>query len=628
MNLVDNLVLKENYTFVVLDAHGAIRPGGEHGLYNMDTRFLAGYEWKFDAEVALLHVDSVRCSRIHFHYADFPDNYQRMSVQRSLALVADGMQDELTFENTSLGEVSLTLSLAVECDFVDMFVARDRHTGRQSRFAERSLESDRSIVYRYRASDSLDFATSLRWSGTVEAQYGGAAGPPIRATVRLAPGERQSLTVYTTIFNPLDAPREPIRYEQWRESAPVLGKGDIERYAFDRQVLNRAVDDLRSLLLFTEDGPIPAAGIPWFVAAFGRDALITCLFTSGAWPEVSEGTLRYLGRHQSVDHDTYRGASPGKILHELRFGELSRTGSVPFGPYYGSIDATPLYIVLTGALIERLDCSDLAIELADTWRLAIEWLERYGDIDGDGLLEYVGSAAGDGQGLPIQSWKDSNDSMSHADGTLAEGAIAPVEAQGYYYAALVTGARLERLCGNEARAAVLERRSIEVGRRFEDRFWIDRLGTYAMALDGEKRRLEVKSSNVGHLLWSGIVPSDKAGKVRDTLFGPDLWTGWGFRTLGASEVRYNPLSYHNGSVWPHDTAIAALGLAGYGFHSEARLVRNALYDLAAHQRDLRLPELVAGYDRSEDCGPVPYPVACRPQAWDAAALVALATIGE
>ncbi len=618
MDFGRNIVLKENYTFFVGDEEAQIRGGTEHGLYNRDTRFLSRYAWSFDRETQMLRTYSPRPDRIELHYAVFHGTYQSLGITRRIAIDESGFSDELVVANTSTESGSIELQLSLGADFADMFEARGWHVHPDAeRHAVRD-EAKRTMVYNHVAADEVEQRTVVQ--GNSDALRLDDDG--FRCTITMQPGEIRRVIVHVRVQNPVEEHGAVVEYDAWRARAPEPPADLPDRTALDRCVFRRAVDDMRALLLFTPEGPVPAAGIPWFVCAFGRDALLASIFLLPWWPETAKGTLRYLARYQASEVNDYHAATPGKIMHELRFGELSRTGTVPFGPYYGTIDATPLFLMLLEELVRTTGDRSLVFELRPAWEAALRWLERWGDLDGDGFLEYFGSTAGGGQGLPIQSWKDSDDSMSHSDGSLAEGPIAPCEAQGYAYAALQAAGTLLDLCEEPEAASSVRERASELRRCFHETYWLEKCGFYAMALDGAKRPLAVKSSNVGHLLWTGIVPDSHAGTVRDMLFGDELWSGWGFRTLGAGERRYNPLSYHNGTVWPHDTAIAAAGLARYGFTNETTTIRHVLYDLGATQPDWRLPELIAGYKR-DDGPPVPYPVACRPQAWDAAAVAYL-----
>ncbi|SDF50872.1 Amylo-alpha-1,6-glucosidase [Thermus arciformis] len=423
--------------------------------------------------------------------------------------------------------------------------------------------------------------------------------------------EEATLALEVALESPLEAPGALPSYEAFLAAFPP-GEGPWAR------PLRQALLDLRALLLATPEGPVPAAGIPWFVAPFGRDSLLTAFMLLPWGKEVARSVLRYLAKRQGAVWDPFREEEPGKILHEVRLGELSRTGRVPFARYYGTVDATPLFLVLLGRYLDLTGDLSLVRALRPHWEAALGWLER-ADLDGDGLLEFAPS----GTGLAVQSWKDSHDSMSHEDGRLAEPPLAVSEVQGYAYAAHLAAKELYRALGEEGRAKEEEKQAQELFALIQERFWLEELGTYALALDRHKEPLQVKASDAGHLLWAGAVPRELAAKLVATLFSEEMWSGWGLRALGSREARYNPLSYHNGSVWPHDTALFAGGLFRYGLKEEGLRVAQALLDLAHSQPDLRLPELIGGFPREEGLPPVPYPVACRPQAWDPAALVYL-----
>ena len=611
MDFSRNVVLKEHYTFFVGDAT-AHAHGGEHGLYNRDTRVVSRYAWRAapgrSGSFQTLVAATPRPDAFHGHDALIEGPSQLLALRRHLTLRADGLIDTIEVTNTDREQHTLELALDVAADFADLFEARGWH--RVDRSAARAELGAHSLTLSHTASDGVAMRVQLSTDERALLRPDGADWQ-----LSLAPGERVDLQVRLLIDNPLDdAPHAPATYEDWRASFAALPT------APDQRVLTRAIDDLRALLLFTPQGPVPAAGIPWFVAAFGRDALLTAYMLLPARSDVAEGTLRFMARHQGTRHDPFRAEAPGKILHEVRYGELSRLGRVPHARYYGTVDATALFLMLLDAHRRATGDDTLIRDLRPQWEAALDWLITDADPDADGFVEFT--PASPDAGLTVQSWKDSGDSMSHADGSLAEGALAVSEVQGYTFAAFRAAASWYRALGDDATGATWAARATRLRERFHQAFWLDKLDTYAMALDGSKRPLAVRNSDAGQLLWTGIVPKSHAPRLVRSLFGTESWSGWGLRTLGAREARYNPVSYHNGSVWPHDTALFAAGLAAYGFLDEARLVRAALFDLAAAQSDLRLPELVAGYARDER-PPVPYPVACRPQAWDAAALVFL-----
>ncbi len=608
MDLSKNVVLKENYTFFVADAAGQV-VGGEHGLYNRDTRFLNRYSWSLGEGVQALVMHTPRPDTLEAHYALIEGPSQVLGIQRRLVLGAGGLTDRLELENTGPEPRTVTLNLTVGGDFADMFEARGWDS--LERAPTPLTQEGEAFALRYQARDGAELATMLHPSQTPTLAEGELA-----FAFTLASKEKRQLDVTVTL-QALGEDRPGTDYEAWLEGFGPLPELS-ERY---QEVLVQAQQDLRALLLFTEHGPFLAAGIPWYVAAFGRDALLAASMLLPHHPVVAGGVLRYLAAHQGRKHDAFTAEAPGKIMHELRYGELTRLGQVPYSPYYGTVDATPLFIVLLHQLYKQTGDLELVRELRPHWEAALTWMT--GAADADGFLEFT---AGDAErSLTVQSWKDSFDSMSHRDGRLATGAVAGSEVQGYAYAAYLAAADFYTELGEPGLAARWHTEADTLKTAFHKAFWLPELQTYAMALDGDKQPLEVQNSNAGQLLWTGVVPEQTAPELVQTLFSDANWSGWGVRTLGVGEVRYNPVSYHNGSVWPHDTALIAGGLARYGFHEEAARIREALYDLAATQADHRLPELVAGYERG-DAPPVPYPVACRPQAWDAAALLYLLTL--
>jgi glycogen debranching enzyme len=400
-----------------------------------------------------------------------------------------------------------------------------------------------------------------------------------------------------------------------RRTACVVSSHDrLDRW------IRRSTADLDMMMTQTARGLYPYAGIPWFSTPFGRDGLITAFELLWANPEVAGGVLAFLAETQATWNSDAQDAQPGKILHEMRGGEMAALNEIPFGRYYGTVDATPLFVMLADAYAERT--ADLALidRLWPAITAALEWMQTSGDVDGDGLIEYARQSA---TGLVQQGWKDSQDSVFHADGTLAAAPIALSEVQGYAYGAWQGAARLATLRGDASSAAEWNARAEQLRRRFEDAFWCEDLGTYALALDRDKRPCRIRSSNAGHCLLSGIAAPHRAQRIAETLLDEDSFGGWGVRTVASGQARYNPMSYHNGSVWPHDNALVAAGLSRYGFTAAACRILDAMFNLSQVVDLYRLPELICGFHRRGSEHPTLYPVACAPQAWAAGAVYLL-----
>ena len=595
------LPLKEDDTYAVLSDQGLVE-AGEQGFYRHDTRYLSSYTWVLPG-FRLLLSQSPRPDRLVQHWSWIKGPDQVVGVRRELQMERGGFWERLEFENTSLEAQAVEIALRAQADFADLFEAKGWHR------VERRLEG-----LEYTAPDGLRLATRLTFDPPPVQETALEGGAVYTWRFALAPKQKVLLHLKGRFESPFEPHTPPLpSYQEWQQRFPLhMESGRSQR------VLEQAIADLRALLFSLPEGLFPAAGIPWYVCPFGRDSLLTAYMMQPWASEVTQGVLTYLARHQGREVNPFLDETPGKIIHEVRLGELSRTGQVPFARYYGTVDATPLFVILLHRYWK--DSGDMAFvrRLQPHWEAALAWMTDYADPDQDGFLEYAPNTQ---KGHLVQSWKDSFDSQSHRDGSLAQGAIAVCEVQGYAYMAYQCAAAFYRALGQTNQAEAWESRAQALRDLFHQKFWLPELKTYAAGLDGQKKPMAILTSNPGHLLWSGIVPEEVAPQLVETLFSEALFSGWGVRTLGAGEVRYNPLSYHNGSVWPHDNALLIGGLVRYGFYEEALRAMEALFHLAMSQPDGRLPELVGGYPRQEGEPPVPYPASCRPQAWDAAAVV-------
>ena len=625
--------LKHGDTFAVFDQNGDAfaAPGSPEGLYHRDTRHLSQLIVTLDGLRPVLLSSMLRddnavlvCDLTNPALAvGAGGTADLLHIRRTRFLWNGRMLERLALRNFDMKPRSFRLRIDFAADFADIFEVRGAARARRGEPRPPRLEPDAATLA-YVGLDGRLRETRLRFEPAPTEIDPGHAG----FDLTLAPMERATLFLELHCGGD-DGRRSPRRgfFSSYRaarraQRAAAARAASIETSndVFNETV-RRAVSDLAMLTTETPFGPYPYAGIPWFSACFGRDAIITAYLTLWLDPGLARGVLRHLAAHQATGRDPARDAEPGKILHEMRFGEMAELGEVPFGRYYGSVDATPLFVILAGAYLDRT--GDLATILG-IWpqiQAALGWLEVEGDRDGDGFIEYHRRSA---EGLVNQGWKDSQDAVFHADGTLAEGPIALVEVQAYAYGAWRAGAAIaRRLKRPEEEASAMTRRATELRRRFDQAFWDERLGAYVLALDGEKRPCRVRSSNAGHALLTGIARQARVARLAEGLMQPSSFSGWGIRTIAATEARYNPMSYHNGSVWPHDNALIALGLARHGFRGAAAAIFHGLFDASTHTDLKRLPELFCGFARLRSHGPTFYPVACAPQAWAAAAIPSL-----
>jgi glycogen debranching enzyme len=625
-------VLKYGDGFAVFDPRGDIvpAPSSEQGFYYAGTRFLSQFELLLANRQPLLLSSTISEDNTVFT-ADLtnPDVVKsgRVVVARGLLhlfrsrILSNGSWVEcLRVTNHALHAIEAPLSFRFDADFADIFEVRGMR--RELRGHRLGWTSKPDAVLRYRGLDGVERQARIRTVREPDQIEDGmmtflvALEPHSSADLEIAIScEIEDRSPKPARFSDAVAERREEVSASEQRLCHVLGSNN----AFNRWFL-RSEADLRMMITETEHGPYPYAGIPWFSTPFGRDGIMTALELLWAVPDVARGVLRFLAQTQATTRNGTQDAQPGKILHEMRDGEMAALGEIPFGKYYGSADATPLFVVLAAAYFERTGDLALVDRLWPHLVAALEWLDRDGDPDHDGFIEYARHSE---SGLVQQGWKDSWDSVFHADGRLATPPIALCEIQGYAYAAWRGAARLAAARGDTARADRWDERAIALQSRFEQAFWCDDLGTYALALDADKQPCRVRTSNPGHCLFTGIANADHARRVAESLMADPSFSGWGIRTVASGAARYNPMSYHNGSVWPHDNAIVAAGLARYGFTGEASRVLGAMFDLSQVVDLHRLPELICGFHRRSGNSPTLYPVACAPQAWAAGAVYLL-----
>ncbi|GAA1781952.1 glycogen debranching N-terminal domain-containing protein [Luedemannella flava] len=631
-------------TFMVTDSRGDIEASAAEarGLFAFDTRFLSRWVLTVDGQrLRPLSVDRQQYFQTRFFLV--PDTGSvyvdaKLMVIRERA-VGDGFREELTILNHAHDAVELTVRVEADSDFADLFEVKDAVAKKGDYF--RRVERGGLVLGYTRETYSRETKVSASEPARVD-----EAG--LTFTTRIEPAGQWSLDLEVVISWRRDEkasgrpkyercrtrarPDMERSLEEWINAAPRLEcDGDPLRATYRRSLVDLAA--LRFWPPATRGRSMPAAGLPWFMAMFGRDSIFTSLQTLPFVPELAATTLRALAMQQGTKVDDFREEDPGRILHELRYGETVVFGERPHSPYYGTADATPLYVVLLDEYERWTGDTKLVRDLEQHARAALNWIDGYADLMGNGYLAW--RRRNEATGLVNQCWKDSWDSISYSDGRLPGPTRATCELQGYAYDAKVRGARLARLVWKDpAYSDLLDKQAAELKRRFNRDYWIKDGEYYAVALDSDGSRIDSLTSNIGHLLWSGIVDKSKAAAVAGHLLGPRLFTGWGVRTLAEGELRFNPIGYHTGTVWPFDNSFIAWGLRRYGFRAEAARVAGGILDAAVFF-DGQLPEAFGGYPRSLTNFPIEYPTACSPQAWSTGApmlllrtMLGLEPIGE
>ncbi|HWG20451.1 MAG TPA: amylo-alpha-1,6-glucosidase [Terracidiphilus sp.] len=623
-------VLLHGDTFAVFDRSGDIQPVGfgQQGIFYNEMRHLSRLELKLCGVRPLLLSSTIREDNVVFGVdltnpdLELPSGSElargMLHIYRTKFLSDGVCQDRITVHNYGQAPLDVELGLELDADFADIFEIRGEKRKRRGEILPEEVERS-AVTLGYDGLDHVRRLTRVECSAPESTAHEGGIFIPLHL-------EAEGETAFTI---KVDCRREDGEansdgYDQAlhalvleRATGPLA---EVEIVTSNDQFnswIRRSQSDLAMMITRTPFGVYPYAGVPWYSTIFGRDGIITALELLWLAPAVARGVLQYLAATQATSFDPERDAEPGKILHELRKGEMAELREVPFGRYYGTIDATPLFLILAAAYYERTVDEEFLRGIWPNILAALEWIDRYGDRDGDGFVEY---ARQNSNGLVQQGWKDSNDSVFHSDGKLAVGPIALCEVQSYVYAARRGIAAVARQLGQDALAETLESKAAELRRKFDTAFWSHELSTFVLALDGEKQPCRVRSSNAGHCLFSGIATESQERCVSESLLEPASFSGWGIRTIVTGEKRYNPMSYHNGSMWPHDNAMIAYGSLRWERKDLALRVLSGLFDLSEKAIMHRLPELICGFSRRPGKGPTLYPVACSPQAWAAGAV--------
>ena len=623
------LTINEGTTFMVTDLDGQISADSELGVFADDTRFVSYYaisadgnRWRRLSSATTTHYKSrayLICDGFETEAGAIPSGTVGLEVTRT---IDEGIHEDLDVTNYGLTPVKFNLEVALRSDFADIFEVKSHRFVRRGRIVTEWDQKRQMLRTSYSNRDfERVFTYRLSNSGTPPVYANGRITFPILLESRarwhscceyLFGGERRTRRPLHRCYQSTTNTRSEELERQWMAQATSLTSANEDVYRLYRQ----SVEDIGALRLYEQDyAPdvwIPAAGVPWFVTLFGRDSLIVSLQNMLVSPGFARGALKKLADLQATERDDWRDAEPGKIPHEIRCGELAYLHQIPHTPYYGTADATALYLIVLHEAWKWLGDRDLLREFRNTALGCLEWIDQFGDLDGDGFQEYQTRSP---QGYENMGWKDAGDAVVYPDGTLVKGPKALCELQGYTFDAWMRSAELFDVLGQPERAAALRAKAGQLQTRFDDRFWCEEIGSYVFALDGEKRQVTTVASNAGHCLWSGIVRPDRAGRVVQRLMQPDMWSGWGIRTLSAQNPAYNPFSYQCGSVWPHDNGLIALGFKRYGFAAEVARIARDISEAASYFASYRLPELYGGVPREAGTFPVQYPGANVPQAW-------------
>jgi glycogen debranching enzyme len=623
-----NQVLNHFNTFGLFDRFGNITPYGKkvQGIYHDGTRFINKLLLTINGVKPVLLSGAVKednemlsTDLTNPFLQDCQVTENTLHISRTQFIHNKVFYEKLICINYGEQSCTFDIAIAFDGDFKDIFEIRGISRLVTPNSVETETEANK-ICLKYIGHDHIIREAEINISSKAPVYVIDRA---LHCKLEMQPKEKIDLT-YNIYFKTGDEKASDIEYDIAKESITEdLAKTRrlfAHIYTSNSQFnhwINRSKADLLSLLTLTDYGNYPYAGVPWYNTAFGRDGIITAMETLWLAPVVSRDVLMFLAKKQATEMIPEKDAEPGKILHEMRTGEMANTGEIPFKEYYGTIDATPLFIMLAGMYYERTGDLETIKSIWPNIKAALNWIDNYGDLDGDGFVEYKHKAK---NGLTNQGWKDSYDSVMYEDGNLAEPPIALCEVQGYVYAAKKHASELALLFNEHDVSAKLKEEAEAFKKKFNDAFWDESLDCYVLALDGEKRPCRVVSSNAGHCLFTGIATEERARKLADTLLSPSMFTGWGIRTLSMQEKRYNPMSYHNGSVWPHDNALIAYGLSLYGFQDHSLKIMQGMFDAGLFIELQRLPELFCGFERRRGEGPTDYPVACSPQAWSVAAV--------